>query len=163
MTFENAEQTTIGSYRLIYTGDGTDTVPTAFPLGVTSGDWNLGLPVNGFVGRESKANRLCFLFLADKGGTAAIAINGGCAGGIEEPICSLALTADDVVESGANRWVETAVLTSYHLAEDAIVLADSGNDQVIKLGFDNIGYQFLTFYTHTFVTITSLKVYGRYF
>ncbi len=165
MTFANAEQTTIGAYRLVYTGDGTDTVPTAFPLGMASSDadWDLGVPKYGYVGAESKANRICFLFLADQAGTAVIAINGGCAGGITEPICSLACTVGGTAESGANRWVEDATLTSYHLAEDAIVLADTGNNQPTKLGFDNIGYQFLTFYTHTFVNVTSLKVYARYF
>lgn len=163
MTVENAEQTTIQSYKLVYTGDGTDTVPTAFPLGINSGDWNLGLPKYGFVGSESKANRLCFLFLADQAGTAVIAINGACAGGCEEPICSLVMTAGGTVESGTNIWVESAELTSYHLAEDAIVIADIVNNQPTKLGFDNIGYQFMSFYTHTFATITWIKVYARYF
>jgi len=163
MTLENAEQTTIQSYKLVYTGDGTDTVPTAFPLGVTSGDLNLGLPQYGLVGSESKANRLCFLILADQAGTGSLLMTGACTGGCEEPICSLALTAGTLVETGTNIWIDTAVLTSYHLAEDAIVLADSGNSHPVKLGFDNIGYQFLRFYTHTFVSITWLKIYARYF
>lgn len=163
MTLENAEQTTLRSYNLVYTGDGTDTVPTAFPLGITSGDMNLMLPKYGGSGTETKANRLCFLFLADQAGTGTVLITGACDGGPEEPVCSVACTAGTIVETGTNIWVDTATLTTYHLAEDSIVLADSGNSHMIKLGYDNIGYRFMRFYTHTFTSITWIKIYARYF
>ncbi len=159
----NAEQTVLDSYNLVYTGDGSDTVPTAFPLGITSGDMNLILPENGGAGSETKANRLCFLFLADQAGTAEIFITGACPGGCEEPICALNMTVGGTAESGTNRWVEDATLTSYHLAENCIVLADTGNNQPTKLGFDNIGYQFVSFYTHTFTNVTWIRVYARFF
>jgi len=163
MRIGNAEQTTIESYNLVYTGDGADTEPTEFPLGITSGDMNLLLPKDGGKGTETKSNRLCFLFLADQAGFATIAMTGACQGGCEEYICSLALTAGGTVETGTNRWVEAITPTYYHLAEDSILIADSGNNRPTKFGFDAIGYQFINFYTSGFANITWIKVYARYF
>ena len=161
--YGNAEQTVIESYNLVYTGDGTDTEPTAFPLGITSGNINLLLPSYGGKGQETKANRLEMLFLADQAGSATIALTGACQGGPEEYIASLALTVGGTAETGTNRWVEDITLSSYHLAACGIVVADGGNNRVTKFGFDAIGYQFIRFYTTSFSNITWIKVYARYF
>jgi len=163
MSRGNAEQTSLESYNLVYEGTGAGGEPATFPLGITSGDINLGLPRHGNIGTETKANRLCMLFLADQAGAATIVITGACQGGCEEYIASLALTVGGVVETGTNRWAEDIDLTSYHLAEDCILIADSGNNRPAKFGFDAIGYQFIRFYTKTFANITWIKVYARYF
>lgn len=163
MTVGNAEQTTIESYNLVYTGTGAGGEPATFPLGVTSGDMNLLLPSHGGVGKETGSNRLCMLFLADQAGSGTIVITGACQGGPEEYIASLALLFDDVVETGTNIWCETAVLTSYHLGACSTLIADSGNDRPVKFGFDAIGYQYIKFYTKDFVTTTWIMVYVRYF
>ena len=163
MNYGSAEQTALGSYRLVYTGDGTDTEPVAFPLGITSGDIDLYSPEWGGRGTETKANRLCFLFLADQAGAATVAMTGACEGGCEEYIASLALTAGGTVETGANRWVESITLSAYHLAEESILIADDGNNRPTKFGFDAIGYRFISFYTSGFAGITWVKIYARYF
>lgn len=163
MSIQIAEQSVVSNYRLVYTGDGSDTEPTAFPLGITSGDINLLSPEWGGKGTETKAYRLEMLFLADQAGTGTIAITGASPGGPEEYIASLALTAGGTVETGTNRWVEDITLSSYHLAACSILRADAGNNRVTKFGFDAIGYQFIRFYTTGFSNITWIKVYARYF
>lgn len=164
MSIQTSEQTSLTSYRLVFTGTGNDTFPTAFPLGVTSGDIDLHKPEWGGKGTETKANRLCMLFLSDKAyGSATIGLTGACEGGCEEPIASLALTAGTTVESGTNRWVDDITLTSYHLAEDAILVADKGNSQPTKFGFDAIGYRYINFYSTAFCTTTEIYVYARHF
>jgi len=163
MSIQTSEQTALSSYRLVFTGDGTDTFPTAFPLGVASGDIDLHDAVWGGKGTETKSNRLCMLFLADQAGAATIGLTGACEGGCEEPIASLVLTVGGTVETGSNRWCEAIDLTSYHLAEDCILIADSSNNQPTKFGFDAIGYRYINFYSHTFTNITWVRVYARYF
>lgn len=163
MSIQIAEQTSITSYRLVFTGTGKDTFPTAFPLGITSGDIDLHRPEWGGKGNETKANRLCMLFLADQAGAATIGLTGACEGGCEEPIASLVLTVGGTVESGTNRWTEDIALTSYHLAEDAILVADTGNNQPTKFGFDAIGYRYIKFYSSGFANVTWIKIYVRHF
>lgn len=163
MSVGNAEQTSIESYKLVYTGDGSDTEPVAFPLGITSGDIDLHAPEWGGKGTETKANRLCMLFLADQAGAATVALTGACEGGCEEYIASLALTVGGTVESGTNRWCEDIDLSPYHLSEDCILIADGGNNRPTKFGFDAIGYRFIRFYTSGFVNITWVRIYARYF
>jgi len=163
MSVGNAEQTVLESYKLVYTGDGNDTEPTEFPLGITSGDIDLHSPEWGGKGTETKSNRLCFLFLADQAGNATILLTGACEGGCEEHIASLDLTVGGTVETGTNRWCQGIDLTSYHLAEDCILAADIDDTGPSKFGFDAIGYRFISFYTSGFTNITWLRVYARYF
>ena len=158
-----SEMTVLESYNLVYTGTGAGGEPVAFPLGITSGDINMGLTKHGKIGTETKSNRLCMLFLADQAGAATIVVTGACQGGPEEYIASLDLTAGGTVETGTNIWVESIALTSYHLAENCILIADSVNNRPTKFGFDAIGYQFIKFYTKAFVGITWVRVYARYF
>jgi len=159
----HVEQTAIDSYNLVYTGDGNDTEPTDFPMGITSGDINLLSHVYGGSGSETKANRLEMIFLADQSGSGTISITGASQGGPEEYICSLALTFGTIVETGTDIWCDTIDLTSYHITKSGILVADSGNSHVAKLGFDAMGYQFIRFYSTSFTSITSVKVYARYF
>jgi len=159
----NAEQTVIDSYSLVYTGDGTDTEPSSFPLGVTSGDINLLSANYGAAGKETKANRLEMLFLADQAGIGTVVITGASQGGPEEYIASLALTFSTVSESGTDIWCDTIEMTSYHLASCGISAADSGNGHPAKFAFDAIGYQYIKFYTKSFSSVTSIKIYARYF
>lgn len=160
---QGSEQTSLTSYKLVFTGDGTDTNPTAFPLGVTDGDIDLHDAAWGGKGTETKANRLCIVITADQAGTATLAITGACEGGPEEYICSLALTVGGTVETGSVRWVETMALTSYHVAEDAILVADIADNHVSKLAFDAAGYRYINFYSSKFTNTTWIKVYARYF
>lgn len=161
----NAEQTSIQSYKLVYTGinKSPDTNPAEFPIGITSGDIDLHTAKWGCKGDETKSNRLCFLFLADQAGAATVFMTGACEGGPEEPVCSLALTVGGTVESGTNRWCESMTVTSYHLAEDAILKADDGNGHPCKFGFDAIGYRYINFYVSGYANITWVKIYTRYF
>lgn len=164
MAINIAEQTIVDSYTLVdsVTGSATDTLPTAFPFGVTSGDIDLLLPQWGGKGEETKAYRLALLFTAKPAGTATVIITGACEGGPEEVICSLALSsAADVVETGDWRIVDTITLTSYHLAACSIVRADSGNSRPAKLGFDALGYRYIKFYVTALGTTTDLRIYAR--
>ncbi len=164
MSQSEAEKTIIGSYSIIktVTGGTTTTAPTAFPLGVTSGDMNLLAAKFGGVADETRAYRLALLILTKPAGTATIVFTGAAPGGCEEPICSLAISsAADIVESGDWRWVDTITLTNFHLAEDNILRADSGNSHPCKVGWDNIGYQFLKAYVTALTTITDIRIYAR--
>ncbi len=164
MSQSEAEKTIIGSYSIIktVTGGTTTTAPTAFPLGVTSGDMNLLAAKFGGVADETRAYRLALLILTKPAGTGTIVFTGAAPGGCEEPICSLAISsAADIVETGDWRWADTIVLTRYHLAEDCILVADSGNSHPCKVGWDNIGYQFLKAYVTALTTITDVRVYAR--
>ncbi len=164
MSQSEAEKTIIGSYSIIktVTGGTTTTAPTAFPLGVTSGDMNLLATKFGGVADETRAYRLAILILTKPAGTGTIVFTGAAPGGCEEPICSLAISsAADIVETGDWRWADTIVLTRYHLAEDNILRADSGNSHPCKVGWDNIGYQFLKAYVTALTTITDVKIYAR--
>ena len=166
MSIQIAEQTTLQSYKLVYTSDSkaVDTEPAAFPIGIPSGHHiDLHDASWGGKGTETKANRLCHIFLADQAGNATVFITGACEGGPEEPICSIVLTSGGTVETGTNRWMENGVLTSYHLAEDAIVMADSGNNHPVKLGFDGIGYRYIKYYVFDYTAVTWVKIYTRYF
>jgi len=166
MSIQIAEQTTLQSYKLVYTSSSKapGTVPTAFPIGIPSGHHiDLHDASWGGKGTETKANRLCHLFLTDAAGAATVFITGACEGGPEEPICSIVLGSGGTVESGTDVWMENGTLTSYHLAEDAIVLAGESVNQPCKLGFDAIGYRYIKYYVHTHVTSTWVKIYARYF
>lgn len=167
MSIQTSEQTSLTSYRLVYTGDGKDTLPTEWPIGVTSGDIDLHAPEWGGKGTETKANRLCFLFLANDAGNAVVEITGACQGGPEEYICKLEITFAGCFESaGANRWANIITITSEHLAEDCILLAGhlGAENRPAKFGFDAIGYQFISFYTSGFGNgVKWLKIYARYF
>ena len=164
MPLSDAPKVTIDSYNIILTGDGTDTIPTAFPVGVTSGTINL-LDVNyGGRGSETKSLYLEMLFALNAAGTGTIEITGASPGGPEEYIASLALSsAGDITESGIWRWADTITLTSRHLSGCGIAVADSGNSRVAKFGVNMIGYQFPKIYSTALGTATSVRVYARYF
>ena len=166
MSIQTSEQTTLQSYKLVYTSDSKapDTEPTAFPIGIPDGHHiDLHDASWGGKGVETKANRLCHLFLTDAAGAATVFITGACEGGPEEPICKIVLGSGGTVESGTDVWMENGTLTSYHLAEDAIVLAGESVNQPCKLGFDAIGYRYIKYYVFTHVTVTWVKIYTRYF
>jgi len=159
-----AEKSIIGSYSLIktITGGTTTAAPTEFPLGVTSGDIDFKQAKFGGVADETRAYRIAILILTKPAGTGTIVFTGSAPGGPEEPICSLAISSvADIVESGDWRWVDTITLTNYHLAEDNILRADSGNSHPCKVGWDNVGLQFLKAYVTALTTITDVKIYAR--
>ena len=161
---EKAEFTAVDSYNLIKTATSTSSAPTAFPFGVTSGDMDLLAPKNGAVGTETRAYRLEIIMTGTPAGTATVVITGASEGGPEEQICSVDISsAADVVESGSIRIIDSMTLTSTHLAGCSILVADSGNSRVAKLGFDAIGYRYINFYIPTLTTITSLKIHVRHF
>ena len=164
MSLTEAEKTIVGSYTLIKTVTSGTTIaaPTAFPLGITSGDMNLLEPKYGGVADETRAYRIAILIATKPAGTGTIVFTGAAPGGCEEFICSLAIDSSaGIVESGDWRWVETITLTSYHLAEDNILRVDSGNSHPCKVGWDNIGYQFLRAYVTALTTITDIRIYAR--
>jgi len=163
MSQTEAEKTIVSSYSIVktVTGGTTTAAPVAFPFGVISGDMNLLLPKYGGVADETRAYRVALLITGKPAGTGTIVVTGAAAGGCEEPICSLAITVGAVVETGTWRWVDTITLTSYHLAEDNILAADSGNSHPAKVGFDAIGYHFLKFYVTALTTTTDIKIYAR--
>ena len=163
MAINIAEQTVVDSYKLVFTATSTSSAPTAFPFGVTSGDIDLLLPQWGGKGTETKAYRLGMLFTGDAAGSATVIITGACEGGPEEQICSLAVTIGSVVESGTREIGDTIVLTSTHLAACSILVADSENSRPAKLGFDAIGYRYISFYVPTLTTTADLRIYARYF
>ena len=163
MPIGNSQQTVIDSYQLVHEGVGADTVPTAFPIGVKTGDMDLLTPVHGGKGEETKANYLEVIFTGKPAGTGTIVITGACEGGPEEVIASLALTVGAVVETGDWRWVDTITLTSFHLAGCSIAVADSGNSRPAKFAFDAIGYRYIKFYNTGLATTTNTRTYARYF
>jgi len=166
MSYNNALQTDISSYGLVFSADFkvTVTAPVAFPLGITSGDVDLMNPKFGGHGTETKANRVEILVVGNHAGAADLAITGACQGGPEEYICSIAMTFGGTIESGTDVWCEGMTLTSYHLSGMGIAVADDGNNHPTKLGFDAIGYQFLRFYPSGYAgNTTAFKVYLRYF
>ncbi len=160
----NVDQSVVDSYQIVHTvtGGTTTAAPTAFPFGVTSGDIDL-LSVNyRGIAAETKAYRLALLFTGKPAGTGTIVITGAAAGGgAEEFIASLAITVGSVVETGTWRWVDTIVLTPYHLASLSLVTADSGNSHPAKVGFDAIGYRYIRFYITSLTTTTDIRIYAR--
>jgi len=164
---EKAEFTAIDSYNIVktVTGGATDTFPTAFPFGVTSGDMDLLSPKNGAVGVETRAYRLGILMTAKgtSGGTGTVMVTGASEGGPIELIGSLAIKMNAVVETGDWRIVDEMVLTSAHLAGCSILVADSGNSRPTKFGADVIGYRYIKFYVTSLTNITDLRIYSRYF
>jgi len=161
MAVEIAQRTSISSYTKVYDG-GDVTEPTAFPLGVTSGDMDLLDSVKGGRGLETKANYIEIIMTGDQAGTGTVLITGACEGGPEEAIASLAITVGTVVETSPREWVDTMVLTPYSLSVTNTLIADSGNSRVAKFATDAIGYRYISFYP-TLTTITNLKIYARYF
>lgn len=164
MAINNAEQSVVDSYTIVktVTGGTTTSAPTAFPFTKTSGDIDL-LSANKYrgAGAETKAYRLAMLITGKPAGSGTIVITGACEGGPEEQICSLAITVGAVVETDDWRIVDTIILTSVHLAECSIVVADSGNSRPTKLGFDAIGYRFINFYVTSLTTTTDIRIYAR--
>lgn len=164
MTLKRAEFTAVDGYELVkeVTGGTTTAAPTAFPFGTTSGDIDTLKAKYGGIGDETKAYRLEILITGKPAGTGTIVITGAADGGPEEPICSLAITIQAIVETGTWLWVDTIALTNYHLAEDCILVADSGNSHPTKLGFDAIGYRYINFYVAALTTVTDIRIYARY-
>lgn len=160
MAVEVAQRTSINSYTKVYDG-GDVAEPTAFPLGVTSGDVDLLSPIKGGRGLETKANYIEVIMTGDQAGTGTVLMTGACEGGPEEAIASLAITVGSVVETSPRKWVDTMVLTSYTLSTRSTLVADSGNSRVAKFGTDGIGYRFVKFYP-TLTTITNLRIFVRY-
>ncbi len=163
MTIGIAEQSVVDSYEIVHTvtGGTTTAAPTAFPFGVVSGDIDLLSPNYGGSGSETKAYRLALLFTGKPAGSGTIVVTGAADGGPEEPICSLAVTIGSVVETGDWRWVDTIILTSYHLAGYSISRADSGNSHPTKVGFDAIGYRYIRFYVTALTTTTAIRIYAK--
>ena len=164
---EKAEFSAVDSYNIVktVTGGTTDTFPTSFPFGITSGDMDLLLPSNGAIGTETRAYRLGVLMTAKgtSGGTGTVILTGASEGGPREFVASLAITMNAVVETGDWRIVDEMVLTSGHLAGCSIAVADSGNSRPTKFGADFIGYRYPKFYVTSLTNITDLKIYTRYF
>ena len=163
MAINIAEQSVVDSYSIVktVTGGTTTAAPTAFPFGTVSGDINLMSANYRGSGRETKAYRLALLITGKPAGSGTIVITGAADGGPEEPICSLVVTIGAVVETGTWRWVDTIVLTSYHLAACSIFRADSGNSHPTKVGFDAIGYKYIKFYVSSLTTTTDIRIYAR--
>jgi hypothetical protein len=163
MGVTEAPRTVLSSYTKIYS-DGTTNPPTAFPLGVTSGDMDLMSASLGGVGTETQAQHVEMIFVGNAEGSAVVTITGACDGGPEEAIASLAVSDfNTVVESGANdKWGDTIVLTNLHLSGNHIHVADSGNSRVAKFGFDAIGYRYISVYP-VLTTTTRIDIYARYF
>ncbi len=163
MAINIAEQTVVDSYSIVKTvTSGTTTAaPTAFPFGITSGDIDLLDKNYRGSGAETKAYRLALLITGKPAGSGTIVITGAADGGVEELICSLAVTIGSVVETDDWRWVDTITLTSYHLAACSIIRADSGNSHPTKVGWDNIGYRYIRFYVTSLTTTTDIRVYAR--
>lgn len=153
----------LDSYKLVLTGDGNDTFPTAFPIGITSGTIDLLAPEWGGVGSKSNTEHLGFLFTGTPAGSGTIQMTGAAEGGPEEAICSLAITIGSVVETGDYRWGDTIVETDYHLAAGGVKVEDSGNSHPCKVGFDLLGYRYIKIYSTALTTTTALRVYARRF
>ena len=120
---------------------------------------------NGGTGVETRAYRLEIIMTAKgtTGGTGTVIVSGAGEGGPMEYIGSLAITMNDVVETGDWRIVDEMVLTSEHLDGLSIATADSGNSRPTKFGADFIGYRYIKFYVTTLTNITDLRIYARYF
>lgn len=163
MAISNVISSPIDSYEIVktVTGGTTTAAPTAFPFGITSGDIDLLSAKYGGSGSETKAYNLEILTTGKPAGTGTIVVTGAADAGCEEPICSLAMTIGTVVETGTWRWVDTIVLTSYHLDGCSIAVADSGNSHPTKLGFDAVGYRYIRFYVSSLTTITDIRIYAR--
>lgn len=163
MAINIAEQSVVDSYKIVHTvtGGTTTAAPTAFPFGVTSGDIDFLEAKWGGLGRETKGYNLEVLITGKPAGSGTIVITGAAEGGPEEQICSLAITVGAVVETATWRIVDTIVITSVHLAECSIVVADSGNSRPTKIGFDNIGYRYINFYVTALTTTTDIRIYAR--
>jgi hypothetical protein len=158
-----ADLTAISSYQLVFETDGTDTEPTAFPIGVKSGDIDLLSDIWGERGKNTEAVRLAFLFTGMPSGIGTIIMTGACEGGPEEYICQIDATIGTVVETGDWRWVDDAIFTNFHLAGYGIHIADKGNGHPTKVGFDALSYRYIRFYSKDFVTTTNMRIYARYF
>jgi len=164
---EKSEFTAVDSYNIVktVTGGTTDTFPTEFPFGITSGDMDLLKPSNGAIGTETRSYRLGILMTAKgtAGGTGTVMVTGASEGGPRELICSLAITMNAVVETGDWRIVDEMVLTSTHLSGCGIAVADSENSRPTKFGADFIGYRYPKFYVTSLTNITDLRIFARYF
>ncbi len=164
---ERAEFTAVDSYNIVktLTGGMTDTFPTSFPFGITSGDMDLLASKNGAVGVETRAYRLGILMAAKgtSGGTGTVIMTGAAEGGPREFIASLAITMNAVVETGDWRIVDTIVQTVEHLAACSTLVADSGNSRPTKFATDVIGLRYIKFYVTALTNITDLRIYVRYF
>ncbi len=164
---EKAEFSAVDSYNLVKTVTGgiTDTFPTSFPFGITSGDMDLLLPSNGAIGTETRAYRLGVLMTAKgtTGGIGTVIVSLASEGGPREFAAELAITMNSVVETGDWRIVDTMVLTSAHLAGCSIAVADSGNSRPTKFGLDVIGHRYPKFHVTSLTNITDLRIYARFF
>lgn len=166
---EKADFTVVDSYNIVktITGGATDTFPTAFPFGVTSGDMDLLSSSNGGTGVETRAYRLGILMTAKgtAGGTGTVMVTGASEGGPRELISTLSITMNAVVETGDWRIVDTITLPTdiIHLAGCSVAVADSGNSRPAKYGVDFIGYRFPKFYVTSLTNITDLRIYVRHF
>lgn len=167
VTQGRSEFTAVDSYNVVktVTGGATDTFPTSFPFGITTGDMDLLTASNGAIGTETRSYRLAVLMTAKgtSGGTGTVMVTGASEGGPRELICSLAITMNAVVETGDWRIVDEMVLTSVHLAGCSIAVADSQNSRPTKFGADVIGYRYIKFFVTALTNITDLKIYVRFF
>lgn len=166
---DKAQYTVVDSYNIVkeLTGGTTDTFPTAFPFGITSGDMDLLAPKNDGVAGETKAYRLGVLMTAKgtAGGTGTVMVTGAAEGGPRELIGTLTITMNAVVETGDWRIIDTMVLPTdaIHLDGFSIAVADSGNSRPTKFGADVLGYRYIKFYVTALTNITDLRIYVRHF
>lgn len=151
------------SYKLVLTGDGNDTFPTAFPIGITSGIIDLRTPEWGGAGTTNTTRYIGLLFTGTPSGSGTIQVTGAVDHGPEEPIVSLAITIGSVVEAGDYRWGDTITDTDYHLGDTGVKIGDSGNSHPCKVGFELLGYRYITIYSTALITTTTLRVYARRF
>jgi hypothetical protein len=165
MVMQNAEQSAVDSYTLVDTGDGTDTYPTTFPFGVTSGDIDLLSSKWGGIGSETKAYRIGMLFTVNgAAGSGTVIVAGASEGGPWEHIASLAIqNAGAVTETGTWDVVDTIDLTNTHIAALNTQVADSGNSRPCKFAFDAVGYRYIKIYNTALTTVTALRTYARIF
>jgi hypothetical protein len=156
-----AKQTFISSYKIVFEATADNSVPTAFPFGVTTGSIDLLDSKWKGSGEETKSNEIELLFTGKPAGSFTCLVTGASEAGPEEAIASLAVTIGSVVETGDWRIGDTIDMTSYHLAPSSIVVADSGNSRVAKFGADMIGYRYINFYISSLTTTTNLRIYAR--
>jgi hypothetical protein len=138
------------SYRLIKTSASDETAISTYYIGaLDASNATVDLITTGDV---SEANELEFVIAgtASDNATFDVYVNASNDSGPEVRVCKLACTLGTAVTAsgGSTKWVDTAVATSYHLASGGIVVADSGNNTVCKIGFDAIGYRYLRVYVN---------------
>jgi len=116
-------------------------------------------------GQETYANvteLLCYATASDNNNV-DISIYGGHGSGPPEYLGNFFWTFGTAIRSSGVRWADSCVVTGTHIK--TIAVADSGNDRVVKVAFDAIGYEYLYAIAHTTTTgaATNITVIMRPF